>query len=316
MTTPFELRTSNSELPPTRPLLALLIPTHHDTHWLPDFLHSFAQALAHSRFLTPAQVEIIVIDSGEEPTLETTLHTHAPNAGTPYLLVPGNVGFGAKANRGAAATSAPWLLLCNPDLTFPPTFVQNLIDPVFDPQLLPEPLWQRAAVIAPRLLNPDGTPQPSVGRFPTIPSLLADQRRPRHLRKYIHPQPDTATLVDWATGACLLLRHDAFNAVQGFDEHYFLYVEEVDLQRRLWQHNFQTWFAPEAHVTHHNPNATRPPRPQIQRYAARGLLRYFALHGTPTDLLTYRLLTLLTRRLPPKEALTPRKTLQKTPTGP
>ncbi len=123
-------------------------------------------------------------------------------------------------------------------------------------------------------------------------------------------------MYDWATGACLLIRREHWNAVAGFDEKFFLYVEEVDFQRRLAALGLRTLLKRDVAVTHLSPAASRSPSATIRRYAARGLLRYFAKHGTPAQLLTYRLLVLSTGRLSPKEALAPKQKILETPTGP
>lgn len=291
-------------MPPST--LALLLITHNSARWLPDFFATWHATLAQSHLAQNPAPAIVIADNA---STDNTLQLAAQLAPEAQILPLPNLGYGSAANHAAnVAPSAKWLLLCNPDLTFPSNFAPTFLDPVLD-SLRAEPLWQCGACIAPRLLNPDGSPQPSIGNFPTIRALLADQLRTPHLRKYIHPQPTTPSLVDWASGACLLLRRDAFDSVAGFDPNFFLYVEEVDLQRRLWNAGHQTWFAPEATVTNHNPNANRPPTPAIQLHSARGLLRYFAKHGSPLQLLAYRLLALASRRLPPREALASRQRL-------
>ena len=129
-----------------------------------------------------------------------------------------------QGNGGMAAASA------SPD---PRLFLQTFSSRSFrlqSSQSLASP--GQVGCIAPRLTNADGSSQPSVGRFPTIRSLICDQFRPRPLRKYQSPQPSKKCAVDWASGACLFRSsEEAFApAWGGFDEPYFLYMEEVDLR--------------------------------------------------------------------------------------
>ena len=287
--------------------LTLVVVTHNSAAWMPEFFRTWWAAVAAAANLRAGDVEVVVADSG---STDDTLAVVGRIAGAEVRTVScGDVGYGAAANRGAAMTTAPWLLVCNPDVTFPADFVRQLIDPLLAPPSKESPLWHGAACIGPRLLNPDGSVQASVGAFPTIRAVVADQFRVRTRRKYTWPQPATAGLVDWAAGACLLLRREKFMAVGGFDEQFFLYVEEVDLQRRLWAIHSQTWFAPEASVTHLWPNAARAPRAPVQKWAARGLLRYFAKHGTAAELWGYRVLALLAGRLAIGEALLSRRAI-------
>jgi GT2 family glycosyltransferase len=161
----------------------------------------------------------------------------------------------------------------------------------------------KVGCVAPLLMNADGSEQASVGDFPTLGGLVRDRFRPRELRKYVIPQPKEARPVDWASGACLLVKREAFEAVGGFDEKYFLYVEELDFQRRLSERGYATWFVPEAKVMHHAPNAGRAARRDVQRWAARGMLRYFAKFGSSGQLLGYRVMAVTSGRLGVREGL-------------
>lgn len=293
--------------------LALVVVTHNSAAFLEEFFGTWAATMGACLPLDASSPEIIVADSGSTDETLTLLRTLTPQVN---ILPLENVGFGTAANRAIAATDAQWVLLCNPDLAFPRDFAETFLQPVLFPAASAPPFPPAAAVFAPRLLNRDGTPQPSVGEFPTVHRLLLDQYRPRPERKYVRQPPTTPAPIDWATGACLLVRREAFEAVGGFDGRFFLYVEEVDLQYRLSEAGYQTWFIPEATVRHLHPNANRAPRPEVQLYAARGLLRYFAKHGPTYRLQTYRTVASLCCRLPKAEAFAPRTAILGRSTGP
>lgn len=286
--------------------LAVVVVTHNSAAWMPGFFETWGAAVGGSGALQRGGVEVVVADAGSAD--DTVAVVRRVGGADVRIIECGDVGFGAAANRGVAATSAARILVCNPDLTFPADFVRKLIDPLLLPPSKESPLWYGGACIAPQLLNPDGSVQASVGRFPTIGGVVGDQFRAREQRKYVRPQP-AAGLVDWAAGACLLLRRDKFEEVGGFDERFFLYVEEVDLQRRLWGANGQTWFAPEVRVMHHAPNASRPRRAEVQRWAARGLLRYFAKHGSAGELAAFCVLAAVSGRLAVGELLASRRAI-------
>ena len=118
---------------------------------------------------------------------------------------------------------------------------------------------QQAGVAGPRLINPDGTIQQSCYPFPTPLDVFLDvsnlsrliRRLPRLRDHYIRTWPhDRARAVPWTLGAALAIRRKAIEAVNGFEETYFMYYEEVDLCYRLAKAGWQTHFAPVTEVIH------------------------------------------------------------------
>ena len=89
----------------------------------------------------------------------------------------------------------------------------------------------------------------------------------------------------------------------------------MDLQKRLAGLGLRTWFVENVGVIHHAPNAAAP-RSTAGRYSARGMLRYFAKHGSVGQLFAYRLLAFASRRLSIREAFAPKAKILETPTGP
>jgi N-acetylglucosaminyl-diphospho-decaprenol L-rhamnosyltransferase len=284
-------------------MFTLVVVTHNSAGWLPAFAASWNRMLGAT---AKEPLPVVVADSG---SADDSL-TAAENLMTRVQTIScGNVGFGAAANRGIAVADTSWVLLCNPDLVFPVEFLWQFAQTT----LLNE---QGVGCIAPRLTNGDASVQASAGAWPTLRGIVKDQFRPRELRKYIVPQPTEETRIDWASGACLLLRKEAFDAVGGFDELFFLYVEEVDLLKRMANAGWETWFVPRLSVIHLHPNATRAPRQEIEQYAARGLLRYFAKHAGFFTLSAYRKMAYFSGRLPSAEAFARRSRILRKPAGP
>ncbi len=147
----------------------------------------------------------------------------------------GNGGFGAAVNTGVERARHPLLLVLNSDVRVAPRFVEDLVTAA-------EP-WM-PAVVGPLVLDTDGTPAWTGRHFPTVShqtvewlTPLARFRGHRALHEAVGH--DTRAVsgavlpVDWVVGAAMLLPTEAFRAVGGFDERYFMNSEEVDLQRRL-----------------------------------------------------------------------------------
>jgi N-acetylglucosaminyl-diphospho-decaprenol L-rhamnosyltransferase len=189
-----------------------------------------------------------------------------------------NVGFGAACNQGLALARDAVLFL-NPDAELAPDALLRLVE-----RLERTPA---AALVGPRLAYPDGRPQPSRRRFPTLATLLLEStplewRWPHWsaLRRYrFVGEPEAAARVDWLSGACLLGRVSALRDVGGFDPHFFMYFEEVDLSRRLVSHGWETWYDPAGTVAHaHSQSADQDLAAKDRRYYTskyRYAARYF-----------------------------------------
>jgi N-acetylglucosaminyl-diphospho-decaprenol L-rhamnosyltransferase len=146
----------------------------------------------------------------------------------------------------------------------------------------PEP-----GAVGPRLLEPDGSLQPSAHELPTVGALFAEalfldrlplvgDRLGYHARGYDYREPRT---VGWLTGAALLVRGSAWQACGGFDPDFFFFVEEVDLQRRLHALGWSVVIEPRAAVVHHG--GKQPLEPEVFLHSHEGFARYFAKHDGP-----------------------------------
>ena len=160
-----------------------------------------------------------------------------------------------------------------------------------------------AAVVAPRLSNPDGTLQRSVRGFPTLWRLATEYfflrkiaPRSRVLNAFYAGgfDHDEAREVEWVMGACFLVRREAVDAVGLFDEEFFLFSEETDWLYRFHAAGWKVWFVPEAEVVHVG-GATHGGRMFTENL--RGQLRFFAKHRGSRDAERARLLLLVALRL-------------------
>ena len=158
------------------------------------------------------------------------------------------LGFGANVNKGAAQTSAELVLVANPDAVPEPGAVAALRAFMTT--------HARCGVAGPRMLFPDGSPQPSRRRFPTVLGTVVRRtplRRVVPQRRHFHldePQPDEPVQVDWMLGAFLLLRRTMLEELGGFDEGFRLYGEDIDLQYRAMRAGWERWYVPHAVVRH------------------------------------------------------------------
>ena len=192
--------------------------------------------------------EIVVVDNGSSDRSTEAL---ADADVAVKLVVPGrNLGFGGGVNHGARRCTGDLLLVCNPDIVLQPGAVPALERRIeSDPSL---------GLVGPRFVAPDGSERPSGRAFPTVRRSsvhaalgLVAPGSARSDRYRAASRAGAATgIVDWVTGACFLVRRDAFESVGGFDERYFMYVEEVDLCMRLARAGWRTGVEPGAVVLH------------------------------------------------------------------
>lgn len=167
----------------------------------------------------------------------------AGHTGARWLPTGSNLGFGRAANRGVAAGSAPFALVLNPDATLLPGAVEVLVRSLERPPA--------CGAVGPRVENLDGSVYPSARSFPNFVDAIGHgfvglvKPDNRWSRRYLGGGD-----VDWVSGTAMLVRRDAFEAVGGFDEDYFMYVEDVDLCWRLRAAGWDVRYEPAAGVVH------------------------------------------------------------------
>jgi N-acetylglucosaminyl-diphospho-decaprenol L-rhamnosyltransferase len=181
-----------------------------------------------------------------------------------------NRGYAAAVNQAFAAAPGSDLLLLNPDVA------------VDDPGQVEEMRafmsgQPRAAVVAPKLLEPDSSVQSSARVFPTLPAMAAHSSWIRHLgvgrraaARYLQiPPAAEPSRVDWALGAAMLIRRESFDSVGGWDESFFLYLEDTDFCLRCQRAGWETWYLPSVSLRHVHPRASDPAKGGLHRSAAR-----------------------------------------------
>jgi N-acetylglucosaminyl-diphospho-decaprenol L-rhamnosyltransferase len=200
------------------------------------------------RSATTAQVELVLVDNGsadDRPERVAAAH------GGRVVRLGDNVGYGRAANAGAQDATQPWLVVVNPDIVWHPGSLDELLDAA--------ERHPRAGAVGPALLNPDGTVYPSARELPSLTQgvghAVFSRLWPQNpwTRRYQRRQESadgTERTAGWLSGACLLVRREAFAAVGGFDPGYFMFFEDVDLGERLGRAGWHNVYVPSARVTH------------------------------------------------------------------
>ena len=220
--------------------------------------------------------ETVVVDHGSRDGTVAFVRERHPEV---RVLEQENRGLGAGWNAGIRATGSTYVLLLNADAW--------LVEGALDRLLTFAESRPRAAVVGPRLRNPDGTLQRSVRGFPTVWRLATEYL---FLRKLA---PGTSTFnafyaggfdhdetrdVEVVMGACMLLRRAAVDHVGLCDEDYFLFSEETDWCYRFHEAGWEVVFFPGAECTHVR-GASHSGR--LYRENLRGHLLFLSKHRGP-----------------------------------
>lgn len=194
--------------------------------------------------------DIIVVDNNSADNSLALLKNNFPRV--KRVASQTNAGFGRGVNWGVNNARHEYIMILNPDIIFKGQSLEFLLkEMIKDPGI---------GLIAPKLVLPDGQLQYSCCRFQTPDIVLfrrsalgqtrLGQKRLDHflMKEYDHLKPRD---VDWVIGGCMLIRRQAVEQVGLMDDRFFLYFEDMDWCRRLWQGGWRVRYEPRVSMTHY-----------------------------------------------------------------
>ncbi len=211
------------------------------TEWtLITVTYNSAEALKH--FFTrplPDDVEWLVVDNASHDDSAAT----ARSLGGQVTVLPRNQGFAAANNVALHAARGRHVAFVNPDVTVDYDDLSRLsrhLDTAAEPVLL-----------APQLLEPDGTLQPNGRGVPTLRRKIGHRLEGQHEDGYrIFAETDSARYISWAMGAAVIGRRSTLMTLGGWDERFFVYYEDHDLGLRAWRHGVPVVLLGDVRWTH------------------------------------------------------------------
>ena len=215
--------------------------------------------LASLSLATERPVSVLLADNGSTDGTPQAAVERYPNV---RLFETGaNLGYGTAVNRAIAQLSAEegadddWVMVANPDVQWGPGSIDALLDAAAR--------WPRAGALGPLIRDPDGSVYPSARHLPSLirggmhavlgPFWPRNPWTAAYRQERLEPSERP---VGWLSGSCLLVRRSAFSEVGGFDERYFMYMEDVDLGDRLGNAGWLSVYVPSSEVLHHKGHST------------------------------------------------------------
>jgi len=236
-----------------RPLLVVTVTYSPGAH-----LDRFLKTLAHA---TERRLLVVMADNGStDGAPESALERYAD---VELFRTGGNLGYGTAVNRAVAAyldtpdsvVDQEFFVVVNPDVQWGP----HSIDELFAGAAR----WPAAGAVGPLIRDPDGSVYPSARHQPSLirggmhavvgPFWKSNPWTAAYRQDRLEP---SERAVGWLSGSCLLLRTKAFRQIGGFDENYFMYMEDVDLGDRLAQGGWQNVYVPAAEILHDKGHST------------------------------------------------------------
>lgn len=259
-------------MPSEQPDISIILVNWNTRDLLLDCLESLPAALAN------LGAEVWVVDNGSTDDSVAAVRERFPHV--QIIANEDNKGFAAANNQAIRASRGRHVLLLNSDTVALPN---SLVDLVHFLDVNPA-----VGIVGSRLLNGDGSLQPSWAAFPTLWSELRGINV-RERRPFTTRDGTMAYAVDWVGGACLLIRRAAISQVGLLDEQYFMYAEEADWCYRVRKAGWVVCYYPQAQVIHLGGQSSKKASTRMKAELYRSKLRFFHKNYGPRHALALAL---------------------------
>lgn len=245
--------------------LSIIIVSHNSLFYMMKTLSSL------SRNLGPLDHEIIVVDNDSSDGSVEAVKQEYPTV--KLIALPENVGFARANNEGAEQASGHYLLMLNNDTNVPAGAVERLIKV--------KKSHPDIGIVAPLIFNPDESLQLSWGKDLNLISeiFLKYLAKRWYGWQFKRRKGKIDQNVDWVSGACFLIERRLFQQVGGFDEKFFLYIEDADLCRRIRQLGHKVHLTSEAWIIHYQGQAVSRYPGRLIYEAKRSQLHYYGKYN-------------------------------------
>ncbi len=249
------------------PGISVIIVTHNSEQYLASCVNSLSLSLRDSDY------EVIVVDNASHRLPSPA--EFFPLRNVVLLANESNRGFAAAANQGATVATRDTLLFLNPDVLLDADAVKHL--------LRAWEVYPACGVAGARLRHDDGTFHATCRRLPTPGNILFSRgsmlgRLAGRIQMYTLGDFKTTTQVPAIAGTVMMIRRSTYEQMHGFDERFFMYMEDTDLCARLQQSGFVNVFVPDAGGVHHWGKGSTTGAFKRNWYHHRSVFSYFLKH--------------------------------------
>ncbi len=220
--------------------------------------------------------KVVVVDNG---SVDGSDRLDVSGVSLEIVRTGANLGFGAACNIGARRGHAPYVLFLNPDAALLPETLSMAVG------FMEQPENATIGVCGIKLVEDDGTVQRHCAHFPTpgtflaaasgLTALLPSRVATLHATDFDHL---SSRPVDHVIGAFYLIRRDLFEQLGGFDERFFVYLEDLDLSARVHAAGYSVFYLAEAVGMHRGGGTSDQVKPQRLAYVLESRIAYAFKH--------------------------------------
>lgn len=216
--------------------------------------------------------EVIVVDNDSTDGSREAVRKAYPSVR--LVALDHNTGFARGNNEGVAKASGRYLLILNNDTYVPKGTVEKMVSIL---RASPD-----MAIVAPLVFNPDNSLQISWGKDLNLLTEIFMKHLAEKWYRFLYrvKRGRMNRDVDWVSGACFLIERDLYRRVGGFDENFFMYMEDADLGKRLRQKGYRIHLCSEARIIHYLRQSSAGHSGRIFREVKKGQLYYYRKHNS------------------------------------
>lgn len=228
--------------------------------------------------------EVIIVDNASTDGSQAMLARKYPEA--KLIANSQNLGFAAACNIGIKASSGKYPVLLNPDTLVESGCLENLFG-----LMESNP---KAGIAGPKVLNPDGSLQPTIRAIPGYLNILFARKSPITAIWPGNPgaasymlrglPDDKPSQVPALAGVCLILRREMLEQTGLLNEGYFMYLEDIDLCLTASKSGWQVFYTPQARLIHHWGKSSEQEKDQMEEEHRRSMYLFFEKNHRPNML--------------------------------